>query len=181
MREHEIVADIDVRNALRRSAGLPLLGDEERVRLRDARAQRVRKAAFAVEQIRFRDWIGKGGGLWGKAARWAQARRQVADELKMGRHIEHVLNELGYRLEEDAWESDGRRTYSNSEDVDRDLLKDLEVILEGYGWIKHPNILRAFTNARRGESLEVEIGGPDTSGHLLHHLKVRSEEAYAER
>ncbi|MBR0925724.1 hypothetical protein JQ561_03825 [Bradyrhizobium diazoefficiens] len=96
----------------------------------------------------------------------------MADELKMGQHIAHVLEELGYRLEEDAWESQGRRTYSNSEDADRDLLKDLETTLAEYGWQKHPTILRASMNVKLGESLEIEIGGPHTTGHLLHHLKV---------
>lgn len=171
MREHEIKADIEARNALRQSAGLPLLGHEERVRLRDARAQRVRKAAFAIEQVRFKDWISSGGGLWGRAARWSSARRQVTTELKTGMHLHHILIEFGYRLAEDVWSESGRRTYVSDEDVDRDLLKDLEAVLAEYCWKKHASILRAFTNGRLGELIEVEIGGADTSRHFLHHLK----------
>ncbi|MGX4802073.1 hypothetical protein [Bradyrhizobium guangdongense] len=100
----------------------------------------------------------------------------MADELKIGRHIEHVLTDLGYKLKEDSWNSEGRRTYSNSEDADRDLLKDIEAVLREYDWTKHPNILRAFTNAKLGELLEIEIGAPEIDGHLLHH-----KTAYAER
>ncbi|MCS3764964.1 hypothetical protein [Bradyrhizobium centrosematis] len=150
------------------------------MRLKDARARRVREAAFAIEQVRFKDWISSGGGLWAKAARWSSARRQVTSELKVGMHVHHVLIQCGYRLIEDHWDQDGRRTYVSDEDADRDLLKDLEEFLAEHGWTKHPNILRAFTNVRLGGLLEMEIGGPDTTGHLL-HLKVRSQETYAER
>ncbi|MBR0783932.1 hypothetical protein [Bradyrhizobium iriomotense] len=171
MRDDQINADIDARNALRRSAGLPLLGNEEYERLRGARARRVKEAAFAVEQVRFKDWISAGGGLWAKAARWSSARRQVTAELKMGMHTDHVLVEFGYRLVDDDWSENGRKTYVSDEDANRDLLNELAAVLAEYDWTKHPNLLRAFTNARLGELLEVEIGGPDTSGHFLHHLK----------
>lgn len=172
MREHEIEADIEARNALRRSVGLPLLGDEERRRLRHARARRVKDATFAVEQVRFKDWIGSGGGLWAKAARWSSARRQITAEVRMGMHTHHVLTQFGYRLVEDAWAENGRRTFLSDEDADRELLKDLGAVLAEYGWTKHPNMLRAFNNTATGELLEIEIGGPDTSGHFLHHIKT---------
>ncbi|MEY9221621.1 hypothetical protein [Bradyrhizobium ottawaense] len=90
----------------------------------------------------------------------------------MGKHVHHVLAQLGYRLIEDAWAEGGRRSYVSNEDADRDLLKDLQTLLADYGWTKHPNILRAFINARLVELLEIEIGGRETGGHLLHHLKV---------
>lgn len=172
MRDHQIDAEIEARNALRRSAGLPLLGDAEYSRLREARARRVKEAAFAVEQIRFKEWIIEGGGLWAKAARWSSARRQVVAELKMGMHTHHVLVDLGYCLVEDEWTESGRRTYFFDEGADRELLRDLEAALAEYGWTKHPHILRAFTNASTGELLEIEIDGPDTSGHFLYHLRV---------
>lgn len=171
MREHEIEADIRARNALRRSAGLPALGDEERHRLRSARAKRVMEAAYAVERVRFDPWIKQGDGFWAKAGRWSLARRQLASELKLGMHTHQVLIQFGYRLADDAWAESGRRTYLFDEAADRALLQDLGVVLAEYGWAKHPTVLRAFTNTNTGELLEVEIGGPDTSGHFVHHLK----------
>jgi hypothetical protein len=146
------------------------LDDRERERLLSARAQRVLEAAFAVERIRFDDLIRECSGYWSKAGRWSQARQQVAKELKMGRHIEHLLKELGYRVVDDAWQTEGRVTYLNDENADRDLLRDLEVTLAKYGWRKHATILRAFANIS-GELIEIEPGGAETSGHFLDHLK----------
>lgn len=89
----------------------------------------------------------------------------------MGRHIEDVLQEFGYKLVDDTWTIEGRKTYLNSEDADRVFLKDLEEMLEEDGWKQHQILLRAFRNTSSGEFLEIEVGGPDTSGHFLHHLK----------
>ena len=146
MRDGEIEATIEARNALRESAGLPALGNSERERLRSARAKRVMEATFAVESTRFDDWICRGDGFWAKAGRWSLARQQIAAELKMGMHTHHVLVQFGYRLVDDAWAENGRRTYLSDEDANRDLLKDLGAVAAEYGWIRHPTVLRAFTN-----------------------------------
>jgi hypothetical protein len=44
-------------------------------------------------------------------------------------------------------------------------------MLPDFGWTRHPTVLRAFPNTNTGETLEIGIGGPDTSEHFLHHLK----------
>jgi hypothetical protein len=98
------------------------------------------------------------------------AHKHIEEYLQMDERIEHVLQEFGYKLVEDASTIEGRKTYLNSEDADRTFLKDLERVLAGHNWRKHETMLRAFRNAS-GELLEIEVGGPETSGHFIHHLK----------
>ena len=90
----------------------------------------------------------------------------------MVERLENLLREFGYRVVEDAWIEQGRKTYINSEDADRAFVKDLERALLALSWKKHATVLRAFQNARNGETLEIEISGPDTSGHFLHLHKA---------
>ncbi len=89
--------------------------------------------------------------------------------------IDHVLRQLGYKIGEDAWEDHGRKTYVNSEDADRQFLKDLQATLLRLEFVKDKNHLRRFRCDSTGEFMEVEPGGRETSGHFLHHLKPDAE------
>jgi len=89
----------------------------------------------------------------------------------MGSHLDVVLRGLGYGLVEDAWDTNGRKTYLSNEGADRQALKDLQTTLAEYGWLKDEHRLRCFRCAATGEFIEIEPGGSEVSGHLLHYLK----------
>ena len=93
----------------------------------------------------------------------------------MAHDLEHVLRGLGYKLAEDVWADAGRRSYVNSENADREFLRDLEDEIRAFHWRKHNTRLRAFEKNDSSEILEVEPGGSDTSGHFLHHFKWERE------
>jgi hypothetical protein len=79
---------------------------------------------------------------------------------------------LGYRPEDDAWELDGRRTYSHEDDATRDYLSALRGRLGGHGWHRDTHALRTFRHEATGEVIEIEPAGSDCSGHYLHHMKA---------
>jgi hypothetical protein len=168
----EIRNQIAQRNYVRASSAiLPELGHREFEKLKAARTERIVEAVFAVERARFsRNWTSKKNWFSGMAE-YSRARATVREELRMGQHIEHVLYELGYRLTEDAWESHGRKTYLSDENADRQSLKDLQTTLAEYGWLKDEHRLRCFRCAANDEIIEIEPGGGEVSGHLLHYLK----------
>ena len=66
----------------------------------------------------------------------------------MGIHLDVVLREPGYRLE-DAWDSSSRKSYLSDEDTDRQSLKDLQMTLAEYGRVKGERRLRCFGSGRR--------------------------------
>jgi hypothetical protein len=160
------------RNLIRAEAKLPLLdGDRELERLRAARRERTFEAIFALEQARFsRNWTSKKSWFSGMAE-YNRARHEVRLEVRTGKHMDVVLPHLGYKLVEESWTVEGRKTYVSDEDTDRAFLTDLERTLAEYGWDKHETRLRCFSNPHTGELIEIEPGGTDTSGHFLHHLK----------
>jgi hypothetical protein len=86
--------------------------------------------------------------------------------------LDGLLRSRGYKLVDDVWLGNGRRTYLHDEDATRDFIVALANDLRTYGWIIHSDVLRAFDHPATGEMIEVEPGGSDTSGHLLHHLKT---------
>ena len=90
----------------------------------------------------------------------------------MRQDIEQVLKEIGYRLVDDSWDDQGRKTFLNSETADRSFMKELELALVKCGFKRHETSLRAFRDGSTGEFLEIEIGGPETSGHYLHYFRV---------
>ncbi|MEH2562432.1 hypothetical protein [Bradyrhizobium sp. AZCC 2289] len=89
-----------------------------------------------------------------------------------GISTDDILIEQGYKLVEDCWESDGRLTYLHSENADRHFLSVLTRSLQSGGWTPNRAKLRSFNHAESGEFIEVEPGGSDASGHLLHRLKA---------
>jgi hypothetical protein len=89
----------------------------------------------------------------------------------MHQQVEQILRQFGYRLVDDGWDAHGRKTFLNSENADYDFMKDLESGLIKCGFSRHDTLLRAFRNGSTGEFIEIEIGGPETSGHFLHCFK----------
>ena len=164
--------EVTKRDSIREEAKLPLLDrDRELEKLRGARLKRLFEAVFTSERARFsHNWISKKSWFSG-LSEYSRARHEVRLELRTGQHIGAVLRHLGYRLVEDSWAVEGRKTYASDEDADREFLTDLERTLAEYGWDKHETRLRSFSNPHTGELIEMEPGGPDTSGHFLHHLK----------
>jgi hypothetical protein len=168
----EIRAQLAYRNSIRAPAKLPLLDDRELEKLRASRRKRIFEAVFASEQARFsRNWTSKKSWFSGMAE-YNRARNAVRLEVRTGKHMDAVLPHLGYKLVEDSWTVEGRKTYVSDEDTDREFLIDLDRTLAEYGWDKHKTRLRCFSNSHTGELLEIEPGGlTHTSGHFLHHLK----------
>ena len=164
--------EVTKRNSIRVEAKLPRLDrDRELEKLRAARRKRIFEAVFASERARFsRNWTSKKSWFSGMAE-YSRARHEVRLELRTGRHMDAVLPHLGYKLVEESWTVEGRKTYISDEDTDRAFLIDLERTLAEYGWAKHKTRLRCFSNFHSGELIEIEPGGADTSGHFLHRLK----------
>jgi hypothetical protein len=88
--------------------------------------------------------------------------------------LHDLLVSHGYWLIEDAWKKRiPRRTYIHDDNATRDYIQKLAKVLASAGWEVHPNVLRAFRHKVRKELLELEPGGSGTTGHFLHHLKMR--------
>lgn len=85
--------------------------------------------------------------------------------------IHDLISDLGYRLIDDDWERDGRRTYISDENFSASEFKTLATILTRVGWERDSGVLWMLRHPVTGETIEVEPGGPDTSGSFLHHLK----------
>jgi hypothetical protein len=87
--------------------------------------------------------------------------------------LEETFLNYGYRLVDDAWESEGRRTYMHDDEASRAHLADLQQALAKLNWSPHSSKLRSYLS-QAGEEIEIEPGGAETSGHFLHHMKLRS-------
>ena len=85
--------------------------------------------------------------------------------------IHEVLIQHGYKLIDDAWSEPARRTYDHNDEANREFIASLAKVLAIAGWETHPNILRAFRRPITEEVLELEPGGSETIGHLIHHMK----------
>jgi hypothetical protein len=86
--------------------------------------------------------------------------------------IHDLLLVEGYRLIEDAWSEHGRRTYIHDDDASPAFVRMLAAKLRSVGWDIDRNNLRTLRHSVSGEIIELEPGGPDTSGHFLHHMKA---------
>lgn len=85
--------------------------------------------------------------------------------------LDETLLILGYRPEDDSWETDGRITYIHDDDATKAWKRSVSSILGRQGWYrdKHdPNLFRHET----GKLIEIESGGEDCSGHYLHVMKA---------
>jgi hypothetical protein len=83
-----------------------------------------------------------------------------------------LLIQQGYKLVEDEWDNDGRRTVSHNDDASGSQIANLKITLGSAGWVMDSNKLRSFYHANSGEMIELEPGGEDTTGHFLHHMKA---------
>ena len=86
--------------------------------------------------------------------------------------LEDIFPVLGYRPEDDAWETDGRRTYLHDDDATRAYLTTLRQILARNGWHRDEHALRTFRHEESDQVIEIEPGGSDCTGHYLHHMKA---------
>lgn len=86
--------------------------------------------------------------------------------------IADTLVILGYRPEDDSWDTDGRRTYIHDDDATRAYLITLRGILARQGWPRDRDTLRKFRHERTRQIIEIEPGGADCSGHYLHLMKA---------
>jgi hypothetical protein len=78
----------------------------------------------------------------------------------------------GYKLVEDAWVKDGRRTYVHDDDASGVLIRRLIDVLRSDGWEIDKDKLRSLRHAAIGDMIELEPGGSDATGHFLHHMKA---------
>ncbi|GAA0005374.1 UNVERIFIED_ORG: hypothetical protein M2193_000219 [Bradyrhizobium japonicum] len=92
--------------------------------------------------------------------------------MPMSASTHDILVRQGYKLVEDDWDKQGRRTYLNDENADRAFLGVLERSLRSAGWTLDRAKLRSFVRPEGGEVIEIEPGGAETSGHFLHHMKA---------
>lgn len=84
----------------------------------------------------------------------------------------NTIHALGYRPEDDSWETDGRRTYIHDDDADRSQIAAVKsALLQLGGWYRDTSELRLFRH-ESGEVIELEPGGADCSGHYLHHMRA---------
>lgn len=79
---------------------------------------------------------------------------------------------FGYRPEDDAWETDGRRTYIHDDGATRAYLTTLRGVLARQGWHRDTHALRTFRHESSDQVIEIEPGGSDTDGHYLHLMKA---------
>lgn len=86
--------------------------------------------------------------------------------------LENILNVFCYDLEDDSWAAGGRRSYSNCENATKWFLRTLGVALRKQGYYPHETRLRTFQHFGTSEFIEIEPGGSDTTGHILHHFKA---------
>lgn len=106
------------------------------------------------------------------ARRSKELRAAVSNSMRRHKMLENTLTILGYRPEDDAWDTDGRRTYSHNDDATRAYLTTLHGILGRQGFKRDFTTLRVFR--REGEIVAIEPGGADTNGHYLHHMKAHT-------
>ena len=88
--------------------------------------------------------------------------------------LDDTLLILGYRPEDDSWDTDRRRTYIHDDSASRAWMVSLARVLGRQGWDRWE---REFTTLRGfqhpdGLVIEVEPGGSETSGHYLHLMKA---------
>jgi hypothetical protein len=83
-----------------------------------------------------------------------------------------MLIQQGYKLVDDAWENNGRKTYSHDSDASGTQIANLKMRLGSAGWVKDKNSLWVFRQPLTDEIIELEPGGSETSGHFLHHMKA---------
>jgi hypothetical protein len=100
------------------------------------------------------------------------ARKLSPMPVTVGASTHDLLIQQGYKLVDDAWDDNGRKTYSHDNDASGTQIANLKKTLGSAGWVRDRNALWGFRHPITDEIIEVEPGGPDTSGHFLHHMKA---------
>lgn len=85
--------------------------------------------------------------------------------------VHDLISDLDYRLVDDQWEQEGRQTYISDESFSASEFKKLESVLTPHGWIRDPEVLWMLRHPTTAQVIEVEPGGPDTSGSFLFYNK----------
>lgn len=88
--------------------------------------------------------------------------------------IHNLILAEGYKLVEDSWRKNGRRTYIHDDDASGTQIKRLIEILRSAGWEMDSDKLRSLRHIENGDMIELEPGGSDATGHFLHHMKALS-------
>lgn len=86
--------------------------------------------------------------------------------------LDETLLILGYRPEDDSWDTDGRITYIHDDDATRAYLITLRGILARQGWHRDSTALHTFRHEASDQIVEIEPAGADCTGHYLHHMKA---------
>lgn len=73
--------------------------------------------------------------------------------------MDELLASLGYCIEDNAWDSDGRCTYGHDSDATSPYLRSLMLLLRPYGFTIDGNAIRTLRNQETGEIVELEPGG----------------------
>jgi hypothetical protein len=89
-----------------------------------------------------------------------------------GASTHDILIQQGYKLVDDAWGDNGRKTYSHDNDASGSQIANLKTALGSAGWVRDRNALWVFSQPLTDEIIELEPGGSEVSGHFLHHLKA---------
>jgi hypothetical protein len=82
----------------------------------------------------------------------------------------NLIVSQGYRLPDDAWDDQGRRTYIHDDDLGRSHITSMTIVRKSVGWKHDPEKLWSFVYPVSQEIIEMEPGGVETSGHFLHHM-----------
>lgn len=91
--------------------------------------------------------------------------------------VRKVVHNIGYRLVEDAWRENGRRTYQHGDNANAAYMRSLAEVLEALHWHCAGGAgrrLLSFTHITTGEMIEIEPGGAGLSGHYLHHMTAKA-------
>lgn len=88
--------------------------------------------------------------------------------------LDIILDTFCYQLEDESWDTDGRVTYSHDDNATKGFVKVLAMALAKHGFRRSKNDPRRFDRPESGEIIEVEPGGSDCTGHLLHHMKAEA-------
>jgi hypothetical protein len=83
-----------------------------------------------------------------------------------------LITSQGYRLIDNSWDENGRRTYIHDDDVARSHITSVSMVLKSAGWKNDCEKLWCFVHQGCNEIIEIEPGGAETSGHFLHHMKA---------
>jgi hypothetical protein len=96
--------------------------------------------------------------------------------------LEEMLALLGYKPEDDSWDTDGRRTYVNDDDLTHAFFTQLMNGLLHEGW-QRAGANGVFADGKSSnlwifrkdnEIIEMEPGGADATGHYLHLMKAET-------